>query len=92
MNIIKFELENIREKVTHAFLMRNEELSAMVANSLEKYCTEEWLQNVIDEQVRELLANAARTKASGSYEASELINGIIHKMLIDKLTKIKENT
>jgi len=91
MNIIKFELENIREKVQHAFLMRNEEISAMVAKSLEKYCTEEWLQNVIDEQVRELLANAAKTRVDGSYKASELISDIIHKTLIDKLTKIKEN-
>lgn len=90
MNLIKIEVENIREKMIQIFHARNEEIQKMVERSLERYCTEEWLQNIVDQQVKECLERAATTKVNGSYEASDMITKIIHKLLLEKLKGISD--
>ena len=84
--IIKIEVSHVRECMARAFAQKSDEIQQMVKHSLEKYCTEEWLQTVVDDQVRRMLERAGKVDMGSSFEAADAIAKIIRDALVEKLS------
>jgi uncharacterized protein YqeY len=56
--IIKIEMQQVRESVMHYMQQRNEELNAMVQETLEQTLTEEWVKVSIQDSVNSVVQKA----------------------------------
>lgn len=89
--IIKIEIEQVREKLTQVFRAHNDDIQRMVEKSLEKYCTEEWLQQIVDKQVVELLEKASKASYEYSWTAMQAIDKLIGETINKRIIAIAES-
>lgn len=84
MPIIRLEIERLRHSVTNVMLDSNNEINAIISESLNKQLTEGWVMQEIDLAVKECLKEAIKGIAN-SYQLRNAITESISNVIVDKL-------
>lgn len=66
--IIKFDLQHAREHIAVAVATRSDEISEMVQESLDEFCTVENLQRIINQHVGVIIPEIIKTELDNFYK------------------------
>lgn len=82
MPIIKLELDDMRERIIHAYASRSDEFNEMVAKALDKTLCAENLQALVEVQVQKAVDDAIK-----SISSNYIIQSIVRQIVIEALHK-----
>jgi signal recognition particle GTPase len=84
--ILRIELEGVRANVAHMLNANNESINKMVLDSLEKQLTEEWVQQQIDQAVKDCLHKSI-VKVADDWQLQNAITQLIGEAIAKMIAK-----
>jgi transcriptional/translational regulatory protein YebC/TACO1 len=86
MPIITFQLEGLKQRVSHCFADHNDELAKAVEECLEKTLTRTWVTEAIQSAV-DVAVRTAVAEVANNYKLRMAIEGAVGDVLADLINK-----
>jgi hypothetical protein len=84
--VIKIELEHMKHSILHAFSQHVADTDSMVKSAVEKFCTPENLQRILDNQVEAVLKAAIQEEVGTFFRYGDG-RAFLRKAVTDQLEK-----